>query len=194
MSRVRTGSAAATRQNGPPLLVAGDPGKLHQPAHQPTLSPAAAGPRGVAAPADGIVLAQPLLDQEVVEQPHRHQTLLERRVRQPGPRVQSHNVGAPTARPRPQLPYMQSDMGPRGPHRVHALPLAQLQILRQPPGVGIDRPRRPPQVLAHLQPGRCLLMPTEYRPLLPQLDHLVPLIPSARGSPYETASLASDST
>ena len=134
---------AGLLQQPQPLLLARDPRQPGQPRHQAALRSARPAAGGVTAPAHRVGLAQPLLHQEVVEQPDRHQPLLDRRVRQPCPRVDRHHVRAPQARPRRQLPHEDGDMGTVRGNRVDALPLAQQQVLAQPAGIRIDRPRAP---------------------------------------------------
>ena len=77
-----------------PLGLGGDPRQLDHPRHQrPAAMPAAeTAPGRIRTTADRVGLPQPLLDQEVIKQPHRHQPLLQRGV---------GRAPAPTPDPRP---------------------------------------------------------------------------------------------
>src|ERR1017187_3770702 len=54
--------------------------------------------------------------------------------------------------------------------RADALPLAQLQVLGQAPGIGVDRPGCPPQISPDPQPPGGLVVPAQDGPLLLQYD------------------------
>ena len=60
-----------------PLALGRDPRQLDHPRHQRPGAAAEVPAGGVAAAADRVGVPQPFLDQEVVEQPHRHQPLLQ---------------------------------------------------------------------------------------------------------------------
>jgi len=151
-----------------PLLLGGNPRQLRQPGHQPALIPAAPSAGREAAPTNGIGLAQPLLHEVVVEQPHRHQPLRNGGAGQPGSGIEGHHIRATAAGPVGQLPHIDADMRPARRERVDTLPLAHLQILGKPPCVGVDRPRRPPEIGPHPQPPGRPHMPAQHRPLLLQ--------------------------
>lgn len=98
-------------------------------------------PGRVAAPAKGVGPAHALLDQEVIEQPHRDKPLLQGCVGQPNPRVQRYYIGSPAAGTGGQFSDKRRHLRPVGAERVDAVALTNLQVLGQPSGVGVDRPR-----------------------------------------------------
>jgi hypothetical protein len=162
--RLETGDA----QDLQPLPLAGDPRQLGQPRHQAPLLAAEPPTRRVLPAPDRVGLAQPFLDQEVVEQPDRHQPLLDRGVRQPSTRIQRHHVRATPARPPGELPDEHRDMRPTRRDGVDTLTLTHLQVLSQPTRVRINRPRRPPKICPDVQPLGRPPVPPQDRPLLLQ--------------------------
>lgn len=151
-----------------PLPLTGDPRQLGQPRYQASLLTAEPPARRVPTAPDRVGLPQALLDQEVVEQPNRHQPLLDRGVRQPSTRIQRHHIRPTPTRPRGQLPHEHRDMRPARSDGVDALAVAHLQILGQPTRVRINSPRRPPQINPDVQPLGRPPMPPQNRPLLLQ--------------------------
>ena len=65
---------------------------------------------GGSGPADRVGLAQPFLHQEVVKQPHWNQPLQDRGVRQARTGVDRHDIAAPPARARAELPHVDRDV------------------------------------------------------------------------------------
>ena len=139
-------------------------------------------PGAVAATADRVRVAEAFLDLEVVEQPDRHQTLLERGVGAPRPRVKCHRVPPVAARTAGQLPDEGCDLRPAGAERVDPVVFAELEVLSKPTGIGVDRPRRPAEVRPDPEPLRRSRVPGEHRPLLLQTNQQDATDLSARGT------------
>ena len=115
--------AAATSRTPSHCCSPGIHGSLAIRGHQPAPGSRRPAPRGrITAAADRVGLAHALLHQKVVKQPHRHQPLLHRRVRQPRPGSIDDHVPAPAARPGGQLPYEHRDMSPGRGERVDLRP------------------------------------------------------------------------
>ena len=89
--------ARRDRQDVAPLLLGRDPRQLHHPRHQAALLATPLSVRRVSAPPNRIRLPNTLLNQEIEEQPHRHQPLLNRGIRQPAPGIDRHHIRAATA-------------------------------------------------------------------------------------------------
>ena len=60
-------------------------------------------------------------------------------------------------------------------------PLAHHQVLSQPTGIGVDRPRRTPEIHPHPQPLDRPLVPAQHRPLLLQHHRGAQTISQVRG-------------
>jgi hypothetical protein len=162
--------AAADLQDLQPFGLAGNPRQPGHPGHQrppPAASAAETPPGRVTAAAHRVGPADPLLHQEVIEQPDRHQPLPQRGIRQPSTRIERHHVPAPAAGPGPQPPDERGHLGASRGHRVDPAALARLQVLGQAAGIGIDRPRRPAQISPDAQPLGRPLMPPQDGPLDP---------------------------
>lgn len=102
--------------------------------------------------------------QMVIEQPHRHQPLLNCGVRRACPGIDRHHIRAPAAGPAGQLTHVRGDVRSIGGYWIDVLPLAHLQVLGRPQGVGVDRPPRGPQIRPYPQPLG--------RPCRPNTGHL----------------------
>jgi hypothetical protein len=174
-----------------PLGLGRDPRQLnHARDQRPGAMAAAEAPPGrIRTAADWVGIPQPLLHQEVVEQPHRHQPLLQGGIRQPGPGVDRHHVRSPAAGPGRQLPDEPGNLSAGRGHRVDPVTLTDLQVLSQPASVSVDRPGRPPQVRPDPQPLSRTLMPPQDRPfpLNPRRHHQ----PDPRPRQQFTATLSS---
>lgn len=192
---MRTGSSRDVQQVEP-LLFARDPRQFRQPGYQPSLVSAELPAGRVAASADRIGLSQTLLDEVVVEQPHRHQALLQRRVRQAGPGVQHDDIASPAARPRCQLLHERRHVQTLRGNRVDSVSLADQQVLSQSPRVRVDGPGCPPQIRPYSQPLGRPLVPAKDRPLLLQHHRAAQRISSVRGDAagYELHPAARDCT
>jgi hypothetical protein len=125
-------------------------------------------PRRIAATPHRIRLAPAFLDQIAIKQPDRHHPLLQRRVRQPGTRVQRHNLRPAPTWTFPQHPDIASNMPPTSNQRINTRLLAHLQVLSQTPAVGIQRSFRQTRISPHPQPLGRTLVPTENRPPIHQ--------------------------
>ena len=157
--------AAEHLQQPCPFALGRDPRQLDHPRHQRPGAAAELPTRGVAAAADRVGISQALLDEEVVEQPHRHQTLLQRGVGQADPGVQSDDVGTAVRSGR-QLPHEQRDLRTIGGQRVDAVTFTDQQILRQPPRIRVDGAPGTTQIGPDAQPLGGTFVPTQDGPLL----------------------------
>ena len=154
------------RQHVAPLLIGGDPWHLDEPRHQRTSAGTNRAPGAVTAPADRVRAANTLLDQKVIEEPHRDKALLERGVREAAPRVKRHRIHTKTARTARQLPDERRDLRPASDKRIDTVALADLQILSKPARIRVDRPRCPTKIGPDPQPLDRTLVAAEDHPLL----------------------------
>lgn len=153
-------------QDVAPLLFGRDPRQFHQPRHQAALLATPLPSGRIPAASNRIGLPDTFLDQEVEEQPRRHQPLLDRRVRQPAPGIDRHHVRAAATGSPGQLTNEHRNISTVRSDRVDAAVLADLQELHQPARIRIDRPRSTPQISPHPKPDTCQLVPPQHRPLV----------------------------
>jgi hypothetical protein len=131
--------------------------------------PAAAA--GLCAP-DGIPLAQPVLDQELVERAHRDNPLLDGGVRQARAAVQVHQNGAARVRAAEHVADPRRDYIQAREERVGAGLGQEAQMIVYRASVRDDGVRRSADVGVELQPPMGMLVSVYQRKLAPRnLDH-----------------------
>ena len=125
-------------ENRPPLPIGRDPRPPLEPRHQTATAgrPIA----GAVAATDRVAVANALLNQEVVEQPHDRDPQLQRRVRQSGARVERDRVRAVPAWPLAQIADIPGDLSPARGRHAEVVPFAEPQVVDQRPRVGLDCP------------------------------------------------------
>jgi hypothetical protein len=148
-----------------PFDLAGNPGQLNHLRHQRSCPPTGPSTRRITASANRVGVTHAFFDQEVVEQPIRHKTLLQGGVRQPVP-----ESNATTLAPRRLGRLVNSRTNSATWARVAlsgSIP-SRSQTCRysaSPRPIRIDGSRRTPQICPDPQPLQRPLVPAKHGPL-----------------------------